>query len=147
MGAWYKIKHSFARTNRRTFLIYLLLYLIAGLLMNLIGQQLEIARFGNWWQVITSYLIYMVPISIVLRGMPWHAQYAYGLVAMGLLEFAGYALGTSYIYPENVLEHYFGPHTFALAMSLFFAWYIPLGNWAVAKLDSAMTGKRQGETG
>ena len=61
-------------------------------------------------------------------------QYAYGLIAMGLLEFIGYALETSYAYPDNILDTYFGPRNFSLAMTLFFAWYFPLGNWVVGKI-------------
>ena len=102
--------------------------------MNWIGMELSIARFTYWWQVITVYVIYMVPISLLLRGLPVHMQYAYGLIAMGLLEFSGYALGSSYAYPENLLDQYFSIRNFSLAMSLFFAWYFPLGNWGVVKI-------------
>lgn len=76
----------------------------------------------------------MVPISLLLRNLPFHMQYAYGLVAMGLLEFGGYALQTSYAYPGNLLDQFFGVRNFALGMALFFALYFPLGNWAVQKI-------------
>lgn len=115
-------------------LIYIFLYFFWGLAMNYIGAQTEIARFAHWWQVITVYLVYMVPISLLLRGLPFYQQYAYGLVAMGLLEFGGYALGSSYAYPDNVLDKLFNIRNFALAMSLFFAIYFPAGNWAVSKV-------------
>ena len=115
-------------------LTYAIIYFIWGSVMNWVGMELSIARFTFWWQVITVYVIYMVPISLLLRGLPVHMQYAYGLIAMCLLEFSGYALGTSYAYPDNLLDQYFSIRNFSLAMSLFFAWYFPLGNWGVAKI-------------
>lgn len=102
--------------------------------MNWVGQWLEIAKFTYWWQVITCYIFYMVPISLILRGMPFFQQYAYGLVAMGLLEFGGYALETSYAYPNNLLDIAFNERNFSLAMALFFGLYFPLGNALVAKI-------------
>ena len=125
---------SLQNVERSRLLIYIVVYFSWGLLMNWIGQQLEIAKFTYWWQVITTYLVYMVPISIMLRPYSIFNQYAYGLIAMALLEFGGYAMGTSYIYPDNLLENFFGPHVFALAMALFFAWYFPIGNWVVNRL-------------
>lgn len=86
--------------------------------------------------MITVYLLYMIPISLILRGLPFHMQYAYGLIAMGLLEFGGYALETSIAFPNNILDQFFGERNFALAMALFFALYFPLGNWAVSKIYS-----------
>ena len=115
-------------------ILYILVYFSFGLLMNWFGETVEIAKFTFWWQVITCYILYMIPISILLRGYSFFTQYAYGLVAMGFLEFGGYALKTSYIYPNNILDQWFGPHTFALGMALFFALYYPLGNRLVDSL-------------
>ena len=120
--------------SSKLWLTYIVVYFIWGTVMNWVGMELSIAKFTYWWQVITVYVIYMVPISLLLRGLAVHMQYAYGLIAMGLLEFSGYALGTSYAYPENLLDQYFSIRNFSLAMSLFFAWYFPLGNWGVAKI-------------
>lgn len=120
--------------DTRLILTYCIVYFFWGLAMNWIGIQLEIAQFTYWWQVVTTYIIYMVPISLLLRNLPFHAQYAYGLVAMCLLEFGGYALQTSYAYPENILDRFFGIRGFGLAMALFFAFYFPLGNWVVTKI-------------
>lgn len=114
--------------------IYICVYFCWGILMHHVGQWLEIAKFTFWWQVISTYILYMVPISILLRGYTFFTQYAYGLVAMAVLEFGGYTLGTSYIYPDNILEQYFGEHTFALCMALFFALYFPVGNWVVNRI-------------
>lgn len=114
--------------------LYIGVYLLAGLGMNGIGILLEVARFESWWQVFTVYVLYMVPVSLLVRDMPPFRQYAYGLLAMGLLEFGGYALETSYAYPENVLDRFFGVRNFALAMTLFFAAYFPAGNALVGWL-------------
>lgn len=129
-----KIVDAFKEIPKIQLLLYVLVYFLWGLGMNWIGTELEIARFTYWWQVITTYVIYMVPISILLRPYSFLTQYAYGLIAMGLLEFGGYALQTSYIYPGNFIEVWFGPHVFALAMAMFFALYFPIGNIAVNRL-------------
>ena len=96
--------------------------------MDAFGSYIEIAKFTFWWQVITVYLIYMIPISLLLRGLPFHMQYAYGLIAMCLLEFGGYLFESSYAYPDNLMDQYLNIRNFSLGMSLFFALYFPLGN-------------------
>jgi len=123
--------------DRRLILTYCLVYFLWGLGMNWFGTQMEIAKFTYWWQVFTCYILYMVPISLLLRGLPFHTQYAYGLIAMCLLEFGGYALETSYAYPDNILEQIVGQRSFGLAMALFFALYFPAGNWLVGKIYGA----------
>src|SRR5437660_12387282 len=115
-------------------LIYAVTYFLAGTMMNQVGQRLEIAKFVFWWQVITVYVFYMLPISIVLRILPWWQQYLYGLFPMGLLEFGGYALHSSYAYPHNILDRFFSDRNFSLAMVLFFAAYFPSLNALVARL-------------
>ncbi|TLF45029.1 hypothetical protein [Maribacter aurantiacus] len=122
------------KVDNRLILLYCLVYLVWGLGMNWFGTVMEIARFTYWWQVITCYILYMVPISLLLRNRPFHEQYAYGLIAMGFLEFGGYALQTSHAYPDNLLDKFFGGRTFALGMALFFALYFPAGNWLVGKI-------------
>ena len=134
MQAFLNWAKSRLTVDPRLWLTYAIIYFIWGSCMNWVGMELSIARFTYWWQVFTVYVIYMVPVSLLLRGLPVHMQYAYGLIAMCLLEFSGYALGTSYAYPENLLDQYFSIRNFSLAMSLFFAWYFPLGNWGVAKI-------------
>ena len=115
-------------TPSKKFFVYIIVYLVAGVIMNEIGKYAEIARFENWWQIITCYVFYMIPISILVSKHSFFNQYCYGLLAMGLLEFSGYALQTSYVYPNNILIQWFGLYTFALVMTLFFALYFPLGN-------------------
>ncbi len=118
-------------------LVYVIIYFAWGMAMNLFGQYAKIAKFTYWWQVITCYILYMIPISLLLRGLPFHTQYAYGLVAMGFLEFGGYALKSSYAYPDNILDRTFSPQNFSLGMALFFALYFPAGNWIVGKIYTA----------
>ena len=120
--------------DRRLLFIYVLVYLLCGIFMNWFGTITEIARFVYWWQIITVYIVYMIPISLLLRGLPFYHQYAYGLVAMGLLEFSGYSLNTSFAYPDNVLDKLFNIRNFSLGMALFFALYFPVGNWFVKKI-------------
>ncbi len=122
-------------------LTYVIIYFFWGLGMNRFGSEMEIARFTYWWQVITCYILYMVPISIVLRGYKFFDQYAYGLVAMGILEFMGYWLQTSYVYSDNILDQFFNPQNFSLGMALFFALYFPAGNWLVAKVHQLLFNK------
>jgi len=120
--------------DRKLIALYCVVYFCWGMLMDWFGTQMELARFTYWWQVITCYIIYMVPVSLLLRDFPFHRQYAYGLIAMCALEFGGYALGSSYAYPNNLIDQFFDIRNFSLGMALFFAFYFPLGNWAVNKL-------------
>jgi hypothetical protein len=126
------------QVDRKTLIVYLVLYFCWGLGMHFFGEWVQIARFTYWWQVITVYLLYMVPVSLLLRPYHWFQQYAYGLVAMGVLEFGGYALGTSIAFENNLLDQFFGIRNFSLAMALFFGAYFPLGNWAVHKIAAKL---------
>ncbi|WP_299214701.1 hypothetical protein [uncultured Aquimarina sp.] len=124
------------QTPKTLLFSYITIYFLWGLGMNQFGAEMEIAKFANWWQVITCYILYMVPISIMLKEYNFFNQYAYGLVAMGILEFLGYWLQTSYVYPNNILDQLFSPQNFSLGMALFFALYFPAGNWLVDKIHS-----------
>ncbi|GMN08918.1 hypothetical protein MTsPCn9_06260 [Croceitalea sp. MTPC9] len=134
-GEWIKLKLT---VDKRLIFTYCIIYFSWGILMNWFGAEVQIAKFTYWWQVVTCYILYMVPVSLLLRGLPFHAQYAYGLVAMCLLEFGGYALETSYAYPNNLLDQFFNERNFSLAMALFFALYFPMGNWLVGKVYRAI---------
>ena len=124
------------------YIVYFIVYIAWGFAMNYFGTWAEIAKFNNWWQVFSCYGLYMIPISVLLKGKPFIEQYAYGLVAMGLLEFSGYYFETSYAYPNNIIEQTFGIRNFALAMALFFALYFPVGNIVVEKLHQLFFKKR-----
>ena len=130
-------------TPPKKILVYILLYFSFGMLMNTFGNAAEIAKFTYWWQVIICYILFMIPVSLLLRGYSFFTQYAYGLVAMGFLEFGGYVLRTSYVFPNNILDQWFGPHTFALGMALFFALYFPLGNLLVDKIHTLIFTKKE----
>lgn len=134
---WAKTKLS---VDKRLVLVYCIIYFLWGMGMNWFGIQMEIAKFTYWWQIISCYILYMVPISLLLRNLPFHMQYAYGFVAMGLLEFWGYYFETSYAYPNNIVEQFFGIRNFALGMALFFALYFPIGNWAVGTIYRSVFG-------
>ena len=120
--------------DRKLILLYAIIYFVLGTVMDAFGAFMEIASFTYWWQVITVYLIYMIPISLLLRKLPFHTQYAYGLVAMALLEFGGYYFESSYAYPNNLLDQYLNIRNFSLGMALFFALYFPLGNALVERV-------------
>lgn len=112
-------------------LVYVTVYFLWGVLMHNFGIYTKIARFKYWWQIISCYILYMIPISILLDGLPWYQQYAYGLFFMGILEFGGYAIKSSTAYENNILDRFFGVRNFALGMTLFFATYFPIGNAVV----------------
>jgi len=137
---WAKSK---LKVDKRLIVIYCILYFSWGMLMDWFGTRVEIARFTYWWQVITCYVFYMVPISLLLRKLPFHVQYAYGLVAMGLLELGGYAFESSYAYPNNLIDQIFNERNFALGMAMFFALYFPIGNWGVQKIYNAIYDKKE----
>jgi len=128
-----RLRASF-RLSAAHWATYAAVYFLVGTLMNQAGQRLQIARFTYWWQAITVYVCYMVPISVALRHMPWWRQYLYGLLPMGLLELGGYTLHSSYAYPHNWLDRLFSERNFSLAMTLFFAAYFPLLNALVARI-------------
>lgn len=121
-------------TDLQLLLIYIIVYFLWGVLMHNFGIYTKIARFKNWCQIITCYILYMVPISVLLKDLPWYEQYVYGLFFMGILEFAGYWLKTSIAFDNNILDRLFGERNFALGMTLFFASYFPLGNGLVGYL-------------
>ena len=134
MKSFYSWAVEKLKVDYRLIFTYCIIYFAWGMIMNWLGNELEIASFTFWWQVISCYILYMVPISLLLRKLPFHMQYAYGLVAMGLLEFGGYFFKTSYAFPDNILDELIGIRNFTLGMALFFALYFPLGNWAVGKI-------------
>ncbi|MDY8136597.1 hypothetical protein [Aquimarina sp. 2201CG5-10] len=133
-------------TPKTLLLTYIIIYFLWGLGMNQVGSTLEIAKFTYWWQIISCYILYMVPISIILKEYNFFNQYAYGLVAMGILEFLGYWLQSSYAYPNNILDQAFSPQNFSLGMALFFALYFPLGNWLIEKVHNIIFRKQKVKT-
>ena len=136
-----KLLINFKDTPLSLYFIYVAVYIPWGFGMNAFGAWAEIAKFNDWWQVFTCYGLYMIPISILLKGRPFFVQYAYGLVAMGLLEFGGFYFETSYAYTNNIIEQIFGIRNFTLAMALFFGLYFPIGNWVVGVIYKRLFSK------
>ena len=123
------------RVRRREGILYIALYLAAGLLMNALGKALRIAEFAHEWQVVTCYLGYLVPVSLWLRPRSAADQFAWGMVALAPIELLGYALGTSIAHDGNILDRLFGPRNFVLVMVIAFGALPLLGNRAVAAFD------------
>lgn len=108
--------------------------------MNAIGIYLKLACFVSWFQVISCYLLYLLPISLLVRRSSVFQQYLYGLLALAPLELLGYSLGTSYAYPDNIIDRILGERNFTLAMTVFFGWSLPFGNRVVARLERSLFG-------
>jgi len=134
------------RATRRQVALYVSFYLLWGLVMNSLGKLLRIAEFATWWQVISCYVLYLVPASLLVRRQSLLQQYLYGLLALAPLELAGYALGTSRAFPGNVVDRVLDEHNFTLAMVVVCAWILPLGNRAVAWLERCFFGTSEGHT-
>lgn len=128
---------------RRMVLLYGTIYFVAGLIMNSIGKLAHIAEFGHWWQVFTCYVLYLVPMSLLVRNKSLWDQYLFGLWALALLELVGYSLGTSIAHPGNILDQILGERNFTLAMTVFFATYIPGGNLLVAFAQRVVFGEEE----
>jgi hypothetical protein len=95
---------------------YLPVALALGLCMNALGHILCIAYFKHWWQVVTCYWGYVVPVALLIRNRSTLDQLAWGVVSMVPLELAGYGFGTSIACPGNAIEALLGPRNFSLAM-------------------------------
>ena len=126
------------RATPRQYTIYAVVYFLWGLVMNALGQWMQIAAFAYWWQVVTCYVLYLVPVSLTVRRQSRAMQYVFGVLALAPLELGGYAIGSSIAYPDNVLDHIFGPRNFTLAMVMFFGIIPPVGNTLVHWIDRAL---------
>jgi len=124
----------------RQYALYVSLYAAWGFINNGLGQLWKLAEFAHWWQVLTCYVLYLVPWSLAVRRRSVAQQYLHGLLALGLLELLGYSLGTSIAHPENAFDQIFGPRNFSLAMTLMFAGLLPAGNALVAWTERALFG-------
>lgn len=140
MSLWSWLGRALAARPRQ-YALYAGLYLGAGLVMNAIGKWLQIAEFLHWWQVITCYVLYLVPASLLVRRHSLFDQYLRGLLTLAPLELLGYAFGTSRAYDDNVIDQVFGARNFTLAMVVFFAATLPAGNAAVRWLEARLFGR------
>jgi hypothetical protein len=119
------------RVPWRTLALYLAVYLPWGFAMNALGKAIELAEFTFLFQVLTCYGGWLVPWSLWVRGKSIFQQYLFGLLSLGILEFLGYWFQTSIAHPGNLVNQVFNVENFSLAMVLFFATYLPLGNVVV----------------
>ncbi len=133
------------RVEPRLLLVYVFVYALAGVSMNEIGILLEIARFRWLWQIGTVYVLYLVPVSLFVREKSFFDQYLYGLFFLALLEFGGYALESSYAYPDNLIDRFFGARNFSLFMALAFGLIPPVGNRLVRAVYGFVFGKADGD--
>ncbi len=128
---------------------YMVFYFIWGTCMNQFGAWVGIAKFTFWWQVITCYCLYMVPISILIRDQNFFHQYVYGVVAIAPIEFLGYMnhtsivlnveqTGNTIVNNGNMLAEIVDMKNFSLAMVIFFGVYFPLGNIMVNAVYKAL---------
>jgi len=120
------------------YLLYAIIYFIWGSASDTIGKLLLIAEFRHWWQILTCYICYLVPVSLLVRKKSILEQYIYGVVALAPLELLGYALGTSIAHNGNILDAVFGPRNFTLAMCVFFGIIPPIGNSLVRWTESRL---------
>jgi hypothetical protein len=121
------------RADRTTYLIYTLFYIPTGFFMNAMGQFFQIGEYAHWWQVFTCYGLYLIPASLLVRHRSYFDQYLSGLLIIAILELPAYSLGTSIAHPNSILDQYLTPRNYTLFMTVFFAGFIPLGNWAATK--------------
>ena len=126
------------QATRRQYVIYALVFFTWGCISNSIGKMLSIAEFGHWWQVFTCYVVYLVPVSLLLRDKSTFEQYVYGVFALAPLELLGYSLGTSIAHPDNLFDLVLGPRNFTLAMCVFFGIIPPVGNFLVRSIEGAL---------
>ena len=132
-----------ADTPRSLWSIYLISYLLLGALAQLLTPYLEIARFARNWQFITLYGGFLVPLSVLIRGLPWHQQYAYAVMAIAPIELGAFTLHTSIAYPHNIIEVLLGQRNFTLAMVLLAAWIPYVGNLVVPAFARWLDGIRR----
>jgi hypothetical protein len=112
-------------------------FLVFGMGMNSVGKALRIAEFANWWQVVTCYLLYVLPLALLVRELPVARQYAWSVLAFCPLELVAYALGTSKAYPDNIIDRVLGERNFTLAMVLICGLVPVVGNLILRKLEGA----------
>ena len=135
----------------RALVVYIVIYAAAGFINNTIGREMRIAEFAHWWQVLTCYVVYLIPVSLLVRNKSISQQYLHGLFFLALLELGGYALQTSIAHEGNIFDRVFQVRNFSLVMALLFGSIPPVGNYLVKQvcqmlgvgIDSHSTGDRQ----
>ena len=103
---------------RRRLLVTAIVLLALGVVMNGLGHLLAIAWFKHWWQIVPTYLGYVLPMALLLHKAPLGAAWRTAILAFIPLELFGYAVGSSVVADDNVIAAVLGPHNFTLAMVL-----------------------------
>jgi len=111
-------------------------YWTVGFIHDAIGRTYRIAWFPRRWHVLTCYGLYIVPSSLFVRGLHWFDQYRWGLFFLAILEFIGYMFKKDSIADNNILDRIFKRANFALFMVIYFAAWLPLGNWIVKTIHT-----------
>ena len=130
-------------TSLQMWITYFVCYLFVGTVLQLSAPYLRIARFANDWQVISLYGMFLVPLSVLLRGRPWHTQYAYALVAIAPIDIAGFALKTSLAYPNNLLDYVVGERNFTLTFVVLASWIPFCGNFVVESINGKLLARHK----
>ena len=120
--------------NKDCLAYYVSILLVIGFINQTIGTVFHIARFEHWWQIITCYLGFMLPVTIFLKKYPYHLQFIFGIVWMLPLEFMGTLLQSTIVQSNNIFDSIVGPRNFFLLMIVHYATYFPLVNFIVQKL-------------
>jgi hypothetical protein len=126
------------QTTVRLWLLYFIVYVVGGGTLQLAAPYLRIAAFLHNWQVFSLYGLFLVPLSILLRGRPWHSQYAYSVVAIAPVDIVGFAIGTSVAYPGNLIERIVGPRSFTLTFVVIAGWIPVAGNIVVSWFEGLL---------
>jgi hypothetical protein len=124
-------------------MVYLVVYIVAGGVLQWASPYMRIAAFLHDWQVFSLYGLFLVPLSILVRGRPWHTQYVYAVAAIGPIDVIGFAIGTSIAYPGNVIERVVGTRSFTLAFVLAAGWIPVVGNIVVSRLEALLFERRE----
>jgi len=103
---------------RRRLQLTAVVLLVIGVAMNTLGHALGIAWFRHWWQILPTYLGYVLPLTLWLRGTPTWRAWQRSVLVFIPLELLGFGLGTSVIGDGNLISTVLGPHNFTLAMVL-----------------------------
>jgi hypothetical protein len=131
----YRLWLRILSTPRQMWYIYALVYLTLGASLQMTAPYTRVARFAHDWQVISLYGFYLIPLSALLRGEPWHRQYVYALAAIAPIDVAGFALHTSLAYPYNFIDSLLGERNFTLVFVMLASWLPYAGNRVVEMLS------------
>ena len=125
---------------RRELFVAAGVFAAVGFCMNAAGKALEIACFANDWQVLTCYWLYVLPLALLTRGLPPATRLVFCVAGLVPLELAGYALGTSIAFDDNIIDRALGARNFTLAMVVVCAPIPMLCDAVVRRLLSSLRG-------